>query len=97
MKSRPALVVAVLLSLAGPIAFAASGSSEGDVPVPGAVLHYAVLGEGEPLLLRAGGPGRSPNYMQPIAAGLGTTYRYVFLDQRGTGKTKQDACWTRPP
>jgi proline iminopeptidase len=98
MKRLPTLAVAVSLVLPGPLALAAEtvavaagGSSEGEVRVPGGALHYAVLGEGDPLLLLAGGPGMPPDYMQPIATGLGTKHRYILLDQRGTGKTRQDA------
>jgi len=97
MKRLQTLAAIVSLVLPVPVAFAAEtsavatvGSSEGEVRVPGGALHYAVLGEGEPLLLLAGGPGMPPDYMQPIAAGLGTKYRYILLDQRGTGKTRQD-------
>jgi proline iminopeptidase len=100
MKKLRALAVAMPLVLGVPAAATAEGgsgpavtgeSSEGEVRVPGAVLHYAVLGEGEPLLLLAGGPGMPPDYMQPMAAGLGTKYQCVLLDQRGTGRSRQES------
>jgi proline iminopeptidase len=55
--------------------------STGDV-----VLHYTVRGRGAPLLLLAGGPGMSGDYMVPIAEQLGD-YRTIVLDQRGTGRS----------
>jgi len=64
--------------------------TEGELQVPGAVLHYTVFGEGKPLLLLAGGPGLRSEYLRPIVAGIGEGYRCVLLDQRGTGRSEAD-------
>jgi len=53
----------------------------------GTVLHYDVVGKGEPVLLLSGGPGFSPEYLRTIAAKLGDKFSFVLLHQRGTGKS----------
>ena len=60
----------------------------------GVVLHYDVIGKGEPVLMLSGGPGFSPEYLRPVAEKLGGGHAYVLLHQRGTGKSaleKHDA------
>ena len=52
-----------------------------------AELHYTVLGEGRPILLLAGGPGFSGDYMLPVADAL-PGFRSIVLDQRGTGRSR---------
>ncbi len=58
----------------------------GTVAAEDVVLHYRTYGEGAPLLLLAGGPGMSGDYMLPVAAEL-AEYRTIVLDQRGTGRS----------
>lgn len=53
----------------------------------GTVLHYEIVGKGEPVLLLSGGPGFSPEYLRPIAAKLGGGHAFVLFHQRGTGKS----------
>jgi proline iminopeptidase len=81
-----ALVVSLVLL--GPLGATAATQTDGELPIPGGVLHYAVLGEGRPLLLLAGGPGMPVDYMRPIVAGLGPGYRCILPDQRGTGRSR---------
>ena len=72
-------VLALLLAL--PLSAATFRSHDGTV------LHYEVVGKGEPVLLLAGGPGFSPEYLRPIAAKLGDHHAFVLLHVRGTGKS----------
>jgi proline iminopeptidase len=67
-----------------------SPAAEGQIEVPGSVLHYTVIGAGRPVLLLAGGPGTPVEYMRPIVAGLGEGYQFILLDQRGTGRSTVD-------
>jgi proline iminopeptidase len=50
-------------------------------------LHYDVVGKGEPVVLLAGGPGFSPEYLRPVADALAKKYSFVLFHQRGTGKS----------
>lgn len=51
-------------------------------------LHYKTFGnKGEYIILLAGGPGTSVDYMQPIADSLSKYYRCIMLEQRGTGRS----------
>ena len=68
------------------IAPAQDATTAGTVPTADVVLHYTVRGRGAPVLLLAGGPGMSGDYMLPIAEQLGD-YRTIVLDQRGTGRS----------
>jgi proline iminopeptidase len=72
-------VLALLLAL--PLSAATFRSHDGTV------LHYDVVGKGEPVLLLSGGPGFSPEYLRPIAARLGEKHSFVLLHQRGTGRS----------
>lgn len=51
------------------------------------VLHYELVGKGEPVVLLSGGPGFSPEYLRPIAEKLGGKHQFVLFHQRGTGKS----------
>ncbi len=53
----------------------------------GTVLHYELVGKGEPVVLLAGGPGFSPEYLRPIAEKLRGRHQFVLFHQRGTGKS----------
>ena len=53
----------------------------------GVTLHYEVLGKGDPIVLLAGGPGFSPDYLRPVAETLSKHYAAVLFHQRGTGKS----------
>jgi proline iminopeptidase len=73
------LVLALLLSF--PL-FAATFKSHDET-----VLHYEVVGKGEPVLLLSGGPGLSPEYLRPIAEKLAEKHAFILLHQRGTGQS----------
>ncbi len=73
--------VLLLLLLALPLSAATFQSHDGTT------LYYDVVGKGDPVLLLAGGPGFSPDYLRPIAEKLGGEHRFILLHQRGTGKS----------
>ena len=54
----------------------------------GVVLHYKVAGQGAPILLLAGGPGFSGDFLIPVMNELSKTHQCILLDQRGTGKSR---------
>jgi len=71
---------------------AASGHStvhpEGDyVNVNGARLWYESEGSGEPLILVSGGPGISHDYFHPYFSSLRDSYRIIYFDALGRGKS----------
>lgn len=93
-SGRLVTVLCVFLSLPGcepggrqGTAVAPLTGSEGLVEVPGASLHYRVVGEGEPLLVIHGGPGMEHSYLLPDLPTVVPGRRLVFYDQRGTGKS----------
>lgn len=53
----------------------------------GVKIHYAIVGDGKPILLLSGGPGFSLDYMAPVADQLSNSFQCILLDQRGTGKS----------
>jgi proline iminopeptidase len=63
----------------------------------GTVLHYDAIGKGSPVLLLSGGPGFSPDYLQPIAEKLGGKHRFILLHQRGTGRSAADPATLQLP
>jgi proline iminopeptidase len=62
----------------------------------GTVLHYDVVGKGEPVVLLSGGPGFSPDYLRPIADRLAGKYRFILLHQRGTGRSTDASAMQLP-
>ncbi|HEY9165921.1 MAG TPA: alpha/beta hydrolase [Candidatus Kryptonia bacterium] len=52
-----------------------------------AKIHFKTVGEGRPILLLAGGPGLSFDYLVPVAQGLAKSFRCILVDERGTGKS----------
>jgi proline iminopeptidase len=57
------------------------------VVVNGAKLWYESEGKGEPLLLIAGGPGSSHSYFHPFFTNLADSYRVIYFDSFGRGKS----------
>jgi proline iminopeptidase len=70
----------LVLLLAFPLAAATFKSHDG------VVLHYDVVGRGTPVVMLAGGPGFSPEYLRPVAEKLGG-HAFVLLHLRGAGKS----------
>lgn len=60
---------------------------DGKVSRDGFDLHYESVGGGEPLLLLAGGPGLSVEYLRPVAEALADRHRCIMLHPRGTGRS----------
>src|SRR3970282_2567419 len=48
-------------------------------------------GEGEPLLLLAGGPGHSHLTFHPYFSALADAYRVIYVDYRGRGRSAPGA------
>ena len=67
---------------------AAQVAGEGTVQRDGFALHYKTIGSGVPLLLLSGGPGFEVDYMKGIAQELGSSYKCILLEQRGTGRSQ---------
>jgi proline iminopeptidase len=59
----------------------------GFVLVKGAHLWYEIEGKGEPLLLIPGGPGASHGYFHPCFSALADSYRVIYFDAFGRGKS----------
>ncbi|MFL6248128.1 MAG: alpha/beta hydrolase [Thermoanaerobaculia bacterium] len=77
---RRLLLLVLLLAL--PLSAATFKSEDG------VMLHYEIVGKGDPVVLLSGGPGFSPDYLRPIADTLAKKYAAVLFHQRGTGKSK---------
>lgn len=60
---------------------------EGYFPVPGAQLYFREIGNGRPLLILHGGPDFNHNYLVPDLDRLSSTFRLIYYDQRGRGKS----------
>ncbi|MET9225920.1 alpha/beta hydrolase [Lentzea sp. NPDC003310] len=56
----------------------------------GTQLAYREVGEGSPLVVLAGGPGRASEYLGTLG-GLDASRRLVVLDNRGTGESDEPA------
>ena len=64
---------------------------EHQVPTPHGPLAIDVLGTGKRIMLLAGGPGLSVNYMDTLASELEEKFMVILVHQRGTGKSANDA------
>ncbi len=93
MKPWSQLLLVALLSVACAVAVRAQAAqpqltSEGAIQRDGFVLHYRTVGSGTPVLLLSGGPGFEVDYMSGIAQELGSAYKCILLEQRGTGRSR---------
>ncbi len=59
------------------------------VSVNGRRIWYESEGEGHPLVLIAGGPGRSHDYLHPWFSSLARTRRVVYFDAFGSGRSER--------
>lgn len=55
----------------------------------GVLLYYKAVGRGSPLVVVHGGPGASHDYFLPHLYRLASSYRLVFVDERGSGRSPQ--------
>ncbi len=60
---------------------------EGYVPVEDAALFYREIGHGQPIILIHGGPDFDHSYLLPDMDRLSNSYRLIYYDQRGRGKS----------
>lgn len=60
---------------------------EGSIPVVHAALYYRDIGQGPPIILLHGGPDFDHNYFLPDMDRLADTFRLIYYDQRGRGKS----------
>jgi len=70
--------------MAACIVFADDGSFTSN----GLELHYKTAGTGTPIVILSGGPGLEVDYMIPAAEPISTTFQKIFLEQRGTGRSR---------
>jgi proline iminopeptidase len=60
---------------------------EGFVDNGGVLLYFKSVGRGRPLVVVHGGPGASHDYLLPTLYRLATSYRLIFVDERGSGRS----------
>jgi proline iminopeptidase len=60
---------------------------EGYIPVGNARLYYREIGQGEPVVVLHGGPDFDHTYLLPDLDRLSDSYRLIYYDQRGRGKS----------
>jgi pimeloyl-ACP methyl ester carboxylesterase len=65
-------------------------TSEMRVPVGDTSLYARDVGRGRPLIVLHGGPDFDQAYLQPELDELADTYRLVYYDQRGRGKSGEN-------
>ncbi len=53
----------------------------------GVILYVKTVGHGPPLVVVHGGPGASHDYLLPNLYRLASSYRLVFIDERGSGRS----------
>ena len=61
---------------------------EGYVPVDNAELSYREIGQGRPIIVIHGGPDLDRTYLLPDMDRLADSYRLIYYDQRGRGKSR---------
>jgi proline iminopeptidase len=59
----------------------------GYVPVDNAALFYREIGQGQPIIILHGGPDFDHRYLLPDMDRLSDSYRLIYYDQRGRGKS----------
>src|SRR5579871_4988673 len=69
--------------------FCSSGDADdGAIPRGEFQLHYVTEGSGKPVVFLSGGPGIEIAYMKGAANFFGEGYQFVYLEQRGTGRSR---------
>lgn len=63
---------------------------DGYIPVENARLYYREIGLGRPLIILHGGPDFDHSYLLPEMDRLADSFRLIFYDQRGRGKSARD-------
>ena len=78
-----ATLIAAILGTAG-----SALAQDRSFPSQGIELHYRTAGSGTPVVLLSGGPGFDVDYMIPVGDFLPAGYQRIFLEQRGTGRSR---------
>jgi proline iminopeptidase len=72
-----------------PLIWAASlFAQDGTIARDGFALHYRSEGSGTPIVFLSGGPGLEVDYFVPAAKFFPAGYRRIYLEQRGTGRSR---------
>ena len=66
-----------------------TAATETRVPVGGASLYARVIGRGQPVIVLHGGPDFDQGYLLPDLDQLSDSYRLIYYDQRGRGKSAE--------
>jgi proline iminopeptidase len=82
---RSALLVSLACLLTAVPTFA---WEEGSLQHDGVTLHYTTEGNGKPIVFLSG--GLDVDYLVPAAKCFPAGYKFVFLEQRGTGRSRFD-------
>jgi proline iminopeptidase len=86
--SRSLICLRLVVLTACVLCSATVRAKDGSFTRDGVVLHYRTAGAGRPVILLGGGPGLDVDYMLPVADFLPASYGRVFLEQRGTGRSR---------
>jgi proline iminopeptidase len=81
-------LISIFMLAALLLAPGAALAQDGSFESAGAPLYYRSAGSGTPAVLLSGGPGFTVDYMVPVGDVLPANYRRIFLEQRGTGKSR---------
>jgi proline iminopeptidase len=65
-------------------------SEHGSLQREGFTLHYTTEGTGKPIVFLSGGPGYNVDYFAAAAKYFPPGYKFIFLEQRGTGRSHPD-------
>jgi proline iminopeptidase len=65
-------------------------TQEGFVSVRNARLYYRGIGQGQPTIILHGGPDFDHRYLLPDMDRLSNTFRLIYYDQRGRGKSAEN-------
>jgi proline iminopeptidase len=68
-----------------------ASAQDGSFTRDGVQLHYRAAGSGTPVVFLSGGPGFDVDYMMPVGEFVPASYRRVFYQQRGTGRSRLSA------
>lgn len=67
-----------------------SNLHEGYISVDNAELYYREVGKGQPIVVLHGGPDFDHTYLLPDLDRLSDSFRLIYYDQRGRGKSARD-------
>ena len=71
---------------------------EGYIPINKGEIYTREIGQGKPIIILHGGPDFDHTYLLPDMDRLSDTYRLIYYDQRGRGKSAQNIIdWSRLP